>query len=93
MRVLSSTQSKYYTTKKTIGIFSPIEQSINNLKENNVNNTQLNYSEIERLQFLLRMHLLEYKNVMPESMINNLEALQTKLIVMRAKLEKVKIKN
>jgi hypothetical protein len=58
-----------------------------------VNDTQLNYSEIERLQFLLRMHLEEYKNVMPESMINNLTALQTKLIAMRAKLEKVKIKN
>ena len=57
-------------------------------------NTELSYLEIERLQFLLRMHMEEYKSVMTESMINDLEKLKVKLIAMRGALEKqTRIKN
>ena len=57
-------------------------------------NTELSYQEIERLQFLLMMHMEEYKNVMPKSMRNDLEKLKVKLIAMRGALEKqTRIKN
>lgn len=49
---------------------------------------ELTYQEIEELQFLLRMHMEEYKNVMPELTRNNLEKLKVKLIAMRGALEK-----
>lgn len=65
-----------------------IELSINFLKNSNVKNTELSYQEIEELQFLLRMHMEEYKNVMPELTRNNLEKLKVKLIAMRGALEK-----
>ena len=65
-----------------------IELNINFLKNSNVKNTELSYLEIERLQFLLRMHMEEYKNVMPESTRNDLEKLKVKLIAMRGALEK-----
>lgn len=65
-----------------------IELNINFLKNSNVKNTELSYQEIEELQFLLRMHMEEYKNVMPELTRNNLEKLKVKLIAMRGALEK-----
>lgn len=55
-------------------------------------NTKLSYQEIEELQFLLRMHMEEYKNVMPELTRNNLEKLKMKLIMMRSELEYLKNK-
>lgn len=81
-------QSNCYTTGKECVKSNKIGININFLKNNNVKNTELSYQEIEELQFLLRMHMEEYKNVMPELTRNNLEKLKVKLIAMRGALEK-----
>lgn len=47
--------------------------------------TQLTYADIERLEFVLRMFIQDYK--MTKLQASQFEALRIKLIVMRAEIE------